>query len=68
MNETKRNWGRVALYASVAGAMVVSLVPFGARQAAAQPTTRKLKGHVCRRASRALRFFFCLPTASCAVG
>ncbi|MEO5952703.1 MAG: hypothetical protein ABIQ44_09585, partial [Chloroflexia bacterium] len=42
MNETKRNWGRVALYASVAGAMVVSLVPFGAHSAAAQGTTRKI--------------------------
>jgi peptide/nickel transport system substrate-binding protein len=42
MNETKRNWGRVALYASVAGAMVVSLVPFGAHSAAAQGATRKI--------------------------
>src|SRR5215211_3084422 len=42
MNETKRNWGRVALYASVAGAMVVSLVPFGAQSASAQGATRKI--------------------------
>ncbi len=42
MNETKRNWGRVALYASVAGALMVSLVPAGARQAAAQGTSRKI--------------------------
>lgn len=42
MNETKRNWGRVALYASVAGAMVISLVPFGASHAAAQGTSRKI--------------------------
>lgn len=42
MKETKRNWGRAALYASVAGAMVMSLVPFGAQQAAAQGATRKI--------------------------
>jgi hypothetical protein len=42
MNETKRNWGRVALYASVAGSMVVSLVPFAGGHAAAQGNTRKI--------------------------
>jgi ABC-type transport system substrate-binding protein len=42
MKETKRNWGRVALYASVAGAMVLSVAPFGARQAAAQGASRKI--------------------------
>lgn len=42
MKETKRNWGRVALYASVAGAMVVSLVPFGARSVAAQGGARQI--------------------------
>jgi ABC-type transport system substrate-binding protein len=42
MKETKRNWGRVALYISVAGAMVLSIAPFGARQAAAQGASRKI--------------------------
>jgi peptide/nickel transport system substrate-binding protein len=42
MKETKRNWGRAALYAGVVGSLVVSLVPVGARSAAAQSQTRKI--------------------------
>ncbi|MGA7730931.1 MAG: ABC transporter substrate-binding protein [Chloroflexia bacterium] len=42
MKETKRDWGRLALYASVAGAMVLSVAPFGARQAAAQTPGTKI--------------------------
>jgi peptide/nickel transport system substrate-binding protein len=42
MNETKRNWGRAGLYATVAASLVISLVPFGAGSAAAQGNTRKI--------------------------
>jgi peptide/nickel transport system substrate-binding protein len=42
MKETKRNWGRAALYAGVVGSLVVSLVPVGAQSAAAQTQTRKI--------------------------
>jgi len=42
MNENQRNFGRVAVYAGVIGAMAVSLIPATARTAAAQGTTRKI--------------------------
>lgn len=42
MNETKRNAGRVVLYASVIGAMAVSMIPANAQSAAAQGQTRKI--------------------------
>jgi peptide/nickel transport system substrate-binding protein len=45
MNETKRNWGRGALYVTVAGAMMLALVPAGAHHASAQATSRKIGDH-----------------------
>ena len=42
MKETKRNWGRAALYAGLVGSMAVSLIPAGAQSAAAQTQTRKI--------------------------
>ena len=45
MNETKRNWGRVALYVTVIGAMMLALVPAGAHHASAQATSRKIGDH-----------------------
>jgi peptide/nickel transport system substrate-binding protein len=42
MNDKKRNLGRVALYATVIGAMAISLIPAGARSASAQGNTRKI--------------------------
>ncbi|MEO8287285.1 MAG: peptide ABC transporter substrate-binding protein [Chloroflexota bacterium] len=42
MNEKQRNIGRVALYASVIGAMAVSVLPASANTASAQGTTRKI--------------------------
>ena len=42
MNDKKRNVGRVALYASVIGAMVISALPAAAGTAAAQGNTRKI--------------------------
>jgi len=42
MNDKKRNVGRVALYASVIGAMVVSALPAAASPASAQGNTRKI--------------------------
>jgi hypothetical protein len=42
MNDKKRNVGRVALYASVIGAMVVSALPASASTAAAQGDSRQI--------------------------
>jgi peptide/nickel transport system substrate-binding protein len=42
MNDKKRNVGRVALYASVIGAMVVSILPAAASPASAQGNSRKI--------------------------
>src|SRR6266550_8892448 len=42
MNDKQRNLGRVALYATVIGAMAISLIPAGARSASAQGNTRKI--------------------------
>jgi ABC-type transport system substrate-binding protein len=42
MNDKKRNVGRVALYASVIGAMVVSALPASASPAAAQGNSRQI--------------------------
>jgi peptide/nickel transport system substrate-binding protein len=42
MNDKKRNVGRVALYASVIGAMAISAFPAGASTAAAQGNSRQI--------------------------
>jgi hypothetical protein len=42
MNDKQRNVGRIAVYASVIGAMAVSLIPATAHTAAAQGTSRKI--------------------------
>ncbi len=42
MNDKQRNLGRIAVYASVIGAMAVSLIPATAHTAAAQGTSRKI--------------------------
>ncbi len=42
MNDKQRNFGRVAVYAGVIGAMAVSLIPATAHTAAAQGTSRKI--------------------------
>jgi hypothetical protein len=42
MNDKQRNLGRAALYATVIGAMAVSLIPATARTASAQGNTRKI--------------------------
>src|SRR6478609_683644 len=41
MNDKQRNLGRVALYATVIGAMAISVIPAG-RSASAQGTSRKI--------------------------
>jgi peptide/nickel transport system substrate-binding protein len=42
MNDKQRNFGRVAVYAGVVGAMALSLVPATAHNASAQGNTRKI--------------------------
>src|SRR6266568_3502479 len=42
MNDKQRNLGRVALYATVIGAMAISLIPAGVRSASAQGNTRSI--------------------------
>src|SRR5690242_19103370 len=42
MNDKQRNLGRVALYATVIGAMAISVIPAGARSAAAQGSSRHI--------------------------
>jgi hypothetical protein len=42
MNDKQRNFGRVAVYAGVIGAMAVSLIPAGAHTASAQGNSRKI--------------------------
>ena len=50
MNDNKRGFGRIALYAGVIGAMVVSILPAGAGSVAAQGTCRNInKIDVCGR-------------------
>jgi peptide/nickel transport system substrate-binding protein len=50
MNSTKRGIGRIALYASVIGAMVVSILPAASAPAAAQQNCRKINNiDVCGR-------------------
>src|SRR5438045_4484355 len=45
MYNAKRCVGRIALYLAVIGAMCVSIAPAGARQAAAQGSSRTINGH-----------------------
>jgi len=45
MYKTKRGVGRIALYLAVIGAMCVSIIPAGARQASAQGSSRTINGH-----------------------
>jgi peptide/nickel transport system substrate-binding protein len=45
MYKSKRGVGRIALYLTVIGAMCASIAPSGARQAAAQGSSRTINGH-----------------------